>query len=325
MSTTRNVALNDKVGAAICDNECTLMIQSARGRARRNTAFINPNRSLDVEIIRIITGQLNFTPPVVAVSHHDPSVRPINSNGLHVVTVSPTAATLEGIFISPNPSRTVLRPGNATNGTAGLVKIGPHHVTWAKAGDRQGRPIDPDVITEFSQLSVEFTQFVGRKAKNPVELLGNLGWVNAARFFAEVEPNIAPDPRTLRFLEIRSDDREHRRATRSHLGWMANHGDPFGTLVASFMIGQIGRTVGYVAKQANFRTVHLQCNAISGVPPMLNWVQGPIGYKIFSEAITKHDHSRHTSRPTIILTECRPQVPEALGAIKLAGQLVGVA
>jgi hypothetical protein len=301
-----------------------------------------PNESVGHTVGRILNQYVGRTPEYVGVSTHHDSLDSESWRefaGTHIETVDPTAATLAGLeHVKRNPNRLRLRPG-AGGGPQGLLKVGPHSVTWIVDGEKSGQVLTAATIKGFSPAAQDFAASINAARQNdPVQLLGNLGWVNAARYLAQ-NGTARPDKVTRDLMNLASTgDQKARRDLVARLCWLApqfieehslpaaDNGEAFADAVANFMFELLGRSIGYIVSQKRLGTLFVQYNSISGSDSMRGHFSRT-GADSITRAIVRHDKSGEawSKVPEVVLVEPRPWMAEAYGAILLAGQKVGAA
>ncbi len=246
------------VGVAVCDEKYHAVVIPPRGAPRERSGVILPDNSVIGTIENEILPWVGFSTRVIGISHHNGYTidRVTVPKGMNLQAVSPTAATLAGYQLVGDKSQVLIQRGVNDGGLPqALLKIGPKWTSWAVDGDlRTHRFVEADVIAGFSPRTSEFANFVGSPANNSsIELLGNLGWLNAAQFIeaTNAEVGLTPDVRTSMMMEAavnHPSDRHLRRVLVSRLCTLAKSGDPFAVEVGRLMAQLIGRTIGYVAE-----------------------------------------------------------------------------
>lgn len=292
-----------------------------------------PNETVGHAVGRILKNYVGHTPEYVGVSTHHENIDRSSWRqfaGTPVEAVDPTAATLMGLeHVKRNPDRMLIQKGSTPGGAKALLKIGPDSVTWIVDGESEGQVLSTDTIRRFTPAADDFAAGMNAsRHTNPVQLLGNLGWVNAARHLNLAGPEHAGGKTKNLMDEALKGDRKSRRALVAHFGWLAprvefmhpekDAGELFAAKVASFMIENIGRSIGRVYAEASqlqqVGTLFVQCNAISSSKDLRNWAIAPLRRAISRNGEVAAD---------VVLVEPRPQMAEAYGAILLAGQKVG--
>jgi hypothetical protein len=302
------------VGIAVCDKAATVVVIPPHGAPRERSVVILPGETFVSTLEKVILPWVGFSTRAIGISYHNPDLIdevtvPV---GMELVAVSPTAATLAGYRLVGDKSRVLIQQGEVNDGSPeAFLKIGPNWTSWAVDGDlTTHRFVDASVIAGFSPRTREFANFVGAPANDSsIQLLGNWGWVNAARFIMATCAGLTPDPVTLTILNA-VNDRKSRRTLVSRLCTLARNGDPFAVEVGRLMAQLIGRTIGYVADQDRFSMLSVQANSISAIDNMPLWMRGEGGLLSYLPSGT-----------TTQFIGPRPQVLEAYGAIQLASRL----
>lgn len=277
------------------------------------------------DLIRRVLGRAQRLPEVVGISYHDADqVDAVEGLDTKLVHISPTVATLAGLKLWHDPNQMIIQPGRdrALGGPTALIKIGPRRLTWAVDGDPTAPPhqIPASIVAGLNERAAAVFDFIGLPNNtDPVELLGNRGWRNTAAYFAEENTASMPRPNelTARLLRDLPQDRPGARTFTSHLGMGAMGSDPFALQVARHMTELIGLVVGYVAQYDNFGRIYVQCNSVTAITGMPEWVvRSP------KSGLMPGIKYEGGSAAEIMLIGPRPQILEAHGASQLASRLV---
>ncbi|HVQ44448.1 MAG TPA: hypothetical protein VMT30_05785 [Candidatus Saccharimonadia bacterium] len=313
------------LGLAVCGRDWDVVFHDGR----THSGVVQPGEDT-IALVKRVADLLGTTARVIGVSHHDfETIRSMPSpDGLSIVPVSPTLATLAGVSARGQAElyrQTLVAATKTANpGPTALLKIGPRNVTWASDEDAAPTEVGiADVIHAVSPLAGVYAQFLLENGQHrSVELLGNPGWVNGARFFAARDWEV---PERTRDLLAQAVDQSTVRVFVSHLGVMARNGDPFAGEVARFMTQPFAAAVGQVAAATEARHLYVQWNAVSAVPRMPGWMCNPAGGGL--APLFRNGRNSIPAVPAstnVTLLGPRPQLAEARGAYDLAARQVSV-
>lgn len=332
--------LNEDWHAAIVPAKAGLM-QSAPV-PREVSGKILPHENLGHTVKRILDKHVGRTPEYVALSMHEPMYDLgawQRTAGTRIELTDPTVSTLLGLeHVKRQAGRTLLRRGGGTkDAPKGLLKVGSRHVSWTVDGRTMRTDLTAKDIADLSPAAEDFAASIHAANHNdPVQLLGDQGWVNAVRHLAQTG-QFKPGAHTVSLLlAARQGDRIALQNFVAHMAWSATQppltdkGDPnysvlFANHVAEFMFELLGRTIGLVAKKQELSTLFVQYNPIAASDSLRARLANP-NYNVLTKAILRYDNDENSlsGRPEIVLVEARPQLAaEAYGAILLASHMAG--
>ena len=237
--------------------------------ARVTSGVVPPGDDIDDTLRGILRTFLHELPSTVGVSHHNLKTvdRVDSSVGTQLVPVSPTAATLAGLPYVDSAGQYSLQLGvGHEDGLNALLKIGPHRVSYALQHDIiTHRSVDVLPIIRSCGAKPYWAYLDEQRRVDPVALLGNRGWRNAAEFILERSAGALPQPTILTrqlmaeaaydpfhdgaTLTEQAKARKSVRSLTSHLCHFAMQDDPFALEVASFMGQLFGGALGQVSVQ----------------------------------------------------------------------------
>lgn len=332
--------LTEGLGLAMCDDlyYVTIIDPPRRGKPltegatpkvlpsppRESSGKRHPNESA-TNLVNRILGRAQRLPKSVGVSYHDADILDgVEGIDTELVHIFPTVATLAGLGVWHDRRQTLIQPGSShtTGRPSAIIKIGPRKLTWAVEGDPTAPPnyISSDIVGGLSERTAALYDFIGAPDNtDPIELLGNRGWRNAATYLAQTNPSLMTRPNrlTAELLRDLPPTRPGARTFTSHLASAAMTGDPFAQQVASQMTELLGLIIGYVSQQASIGRLYVQYNAVTAVDGMPEWV-----VRNAKSALKTGLRIQGGSGSEIIMIGPKPQVAEAYGASQLAGKLV---
>jgi hypothetical protein len=321
---------NYGVGVALCDGNISAIVRLPHRADDKVSNRVHRHESVQEALERCVFIRFgSFTPPVIGFSSHDSAdvVEEIVPPGIsRVIAISPTVATIAGLSSLSDPSTKRIQPGSTRKGRpSGLLKIGPQRLSTAIEGDLKPTFYSGDTIAGLCSKTQEVAEFLGGNVEDPLQFVGNPGWVNVAEMLASRDgAGIQPRDLTVQLLNTvaaakkssAGEARQYSRIFASHAYSLAVERDPFATEVAKYMLEIFSYTVAFTNRQQQaIGSLSVQCNWLSTHRGKLPWMGGTDAVTAaFTEAGLPGDL-------TVSLIGPNPQWAEASGAIDIATKL----